>query len=222
MSYKQEFIEFMVRSKVLMFGSFKTKSGRIAPYFVNSGNFTMGEQIAKLGNFYAQCLVENSPNDFNGIFGPAYKGIPLAVATSISLYLNHGLNIPYCFNRKEQKDHGEGGNIIGYSPKTGDKIAVVDDVITAGTSFRESFSFLKSVADVQITSLTVSVDRMEKGTGNKTTLQELGDDFAVKVNAIVTIADIMEYLYNRKIDGKVYLDDTVKRQIEDYLKVYGA
>lgn len=222
MSYKHEFIEFMVRSRVLSFGSFQTKSGRISPYFINAGNYTTGQQISKLGNFYAQCILENFKNNFDVIFGPAYKGIPLSITTAISLYLNYGLNIPFCYNRKEAKDHGEGGNIVGYSLKAGERIVIIDDVITAGTSFRESYSLLKSVADVKITSLVVSVDRMEKGLGDKTTLQELQDEFGIQVNAIVTLEEILDYLYNREIDGQVLIDGKVKGEIEEYLKKYGA
>lgn len=222
MNYKQEFIEFMVRSRVLSFGRFQTKSGRISPYFVNTGNYTTGQQISKLGNFYAQCMLENLKNDFDVIFGPAYKGIPLSITTGISLYLNYGLNIPYCYNRKEIKDHGEGGNIVGHQPKDGERIVIVDDVITAGTSFKESYSLLKSVANVKIASLIVSVDRMEKGLGEKTTLQELKEEFGVQVNAIVTLEEILSYLYNREIEGKVLIDDKTKGEIEEYLKVYGA
>jgi orotate phosphoribosyltransferase len=222
MNYKQQFIEFMVRSGVLSFGSFKTKSGRVAPYFVNTGNYKTGEQIAKLGDYYAQCIEENLKNDFNVIFGPAYKGIPLSVTASISLYRKFALNFPYCFNRKEKKDHGEGGNIIGYPLKNGDRILIVEDVITAGTSVRESIPLLKSIADVQITSLVISVDRMEKGIGEKTTLQELIDEFGIKVKAIVTIEEILYYLFNKEIDGKVLVDKAMKVEIEDYLRNSGC
>jgi orotate phosphoribosyltransferase len=144
------------------------------------------------------------------------------VAASISLYRNHGLNVPYCFNRKEKKDHGEGGNIIGYSPKNGDRILIIEDVTTAGTSIRESVPLLKAMADVQITSLVVSVDRMEKGLSERSALQEVAVEFGMKVKAIVTIAEILSYLYEREIDGKVLVDKAMKEKIEDYLKQYGC
>ncbi len=222
MDNKQEFIEFMVRSGVLVFGSFKTKSGREAPYFINTGNYKTGEQLAKLGDFYARCIVDHVKDDFDVIYGPAYKGIPLSVATATSLYRNHGINISYCFNRKEAKDHGEGGNLIGYRPIDGDRILIVEDVITAGTSVRESLALLTSVANVKITNLAVSVDRMEKGTGAKTTLQELQEDYQIKVTPIVTLTEIISHLYNWELDGKVYIDGNMKKQIDEYLEKYGA
>ncbi|HEX2952868.1 MAG TPA: orotate phosphoribosyltransferase [Bacillota bacterium] len=221
-SYKQEFIEFMVRANVLTFGNFKTKSGRMTPYFLNTGRYKTGEQIAKLGEFYAQCIVQHLKDDFNVLYGPAYKGIPLAVTTAIALYGRHGLDIPYCFNRKEAKDHGEGGNIIGHSLAEGDRVLIVEDVITAGTSVRESIPLLQSMANLNVTSLVVSVDRMEKGVGEKTALNEVREEFGLKVQPIVTIDEIVTHLYNREIDGKVVIDAAMKAKIEEYRSVYGG
>lgn len=221
-SYKQEFIEFMVRANVLTFGNFKTKSGRMTPYFLNTGRYKTGEQIAKLGEFYAECMAQHLKDDFNVLYGPAYKGIPLAVTAAIALYGKHGMNVPYCFNRKEAKDHGEGGNIIGHTLAEGDRVLIVEDVITAGTSVRESIPLLKSMANLEVTSLVVSVDRMEKGIGEKTALNEVREEFGLKVQPIVTIEEIVEYLYNREIDGKVVIDDEMKEKIEEYRRVYGG
>ena len=221
MDYKHDFIELMVRAGVLSFGSFITKSGRNTPYFINTGHYMTGEQIAKLGDYYARCIVERAIDDYDVIYGPAYKGIPLSVATAISLYREHGLNTHYCFNRKELKDHGEGGGIVGHVPRNGERVLIVEDVITAGTAVRESYALLRSIADIKVTNLVVSVDRMEKGvSGAKTTLRELQDEFGLKVTAIVTIKEILAYLHNREIDGRVVIDDTVKERIEEYMRQY--
>lgn len=220
--YKQEFIEFMVRANVLTFGSFKTKSGRMTPYFLNTGRYRTGQQIAKLGEFYAHSIAENLKDDFNVIYGPAYKGIPLAVTAATALYHRHGMDVPYCFNRKEAKDHGEGGSIIGHTLADGDRVLIIEDVITAGTSVRESIPLLKSVADVEVTSLIVSVDRMERGAGEQTAVNEVREAFGLKVQPIVTIEEIVHHLYNREIDGKIVIDDAMKAQIEEYRRVYGG
>lgn len=222
MGYKEEFIEFMVRSDVLRFGDFTAKSGRKTPYFINAGNYRTGAQIAKLGDFYAACIVENQIKEYDLLFGPAYKGIPLSVATSIALFRNYQIDIPYCFNRKEAKDHGEGGVLVGYQPQDNDRVLIIEDVTTAGTSVRESFAMLNKIAKVKITTLVVSVDRMEKGTGSSSALQELQDDYGIQTQAIVNIEDIVSYLYRREIDGKVLIDDEMKRRIEAYLAVYGC
>lgn len=222
MDYQLEFVEFMVRSNVLTFGDFTTKSGRKTPYFVNTGNYKTGAQICKLGKFYAACILNNIGKNFDLLFGPAYKGIPLSVAASSSLYQDFDFNIPFCFNRKEAKDHGEGGSLIGYAPKDGDRVVIIEDVITAGTSVRESIALLNAVAKVEITSLVVSVDRMEKGTGQKTALQELQETYGIKTFPIVTIREIVGYIHNREIDGRVVIDDEMKAKVEEYLKVYGV
>lgn len=222
MTYKEEFITFMVRSGVLTFGDFTTKSGRKTPYFINTGNYKTGAQAAQLGDYYAACIHENMGSDATALFGPAYKGIPLVVAASSSLYRNYNQDIPYCFNRKEVKDHGEGGIMVGYTPQDGDVIAIVEDVVTAGTAVRESIELFKKVADVKMAYLFVSVDRMERGTKACSTLDELRDDYGIKVCPIVTVKEIISFLHNRPIDGKVYIDDEMKARMEAYLAEYGA
>ena len=210
MTYQEEFITFMVRSGVLTFGDFTTKSGRKTPYFINTGNYKTGAQAARLGDYYAACLQDHLPGDVTALFGPAYKGIPLAVSAAASL------------NRKEVKDHGEGGSMVGYQPKDGDVIAIVEDVVTAGTAVRESIALFKNVADVTISSLFVSVDRMERGSGTCSTLDELRAEYGIQVHPIVTVQDILSFLYNRPIDGKVYIDSDVKKRMDAYLAQYGA
>lgn len=222
MDYKAEFIEFMVRSEVLTFGDFVTKSGRKTPYFVNTGKYKTGEQISKLGDYYAECIANALKEDVDALYGPAYKGIPLAVTTASALYRNHDKNMPYCFNRKEAKDHGEGGSVVGYMPNDGDKIAIIEDVITAGTSVRESIPLLKSIADVDVTSIIISVDRLEKGKSDKTTLEEIKEEFGIETYAIVNTLDIIEYLHNREIDGKVVITDEIKEKMEEYMAKYCA
>ena len=222
MTYKEEFIAFMVRSGVLTFGDFTTKSGRKTPYFINTGNYKTGAQAARLGDYYAACIQENLPDGVDCLFGPAYKGIPLAVAAASSLYRNYGRDLPYCFNRKEVKDHGEGGSMVGYQPKDGDRVTIVEDVVTAGTAVRESIELFKHVADVNITSLIVSVDRMERGTGDKTTLDELREQHGIRVYPIVTVREVIAFLHNNPIDGRVYIDDEMKAKMEGYLEQYGA
>ena len=222
MTYQEEFITFMVRSSVLTFGDFTTKSGRKTPYFINTGNYRTGAQAARLGDYYAACLQEHLPDDTTALFGPAYKGIPLAVSAAASLYRNYNRDLPYCFNRKEVKDHGEGGSMVGYQPVDGDVIAIVEDVVTAGTAVRESIALFKDVADVTISSLFVSVDRMERGTGARSTLDELREEYGIAVHPIVTVRDIIAFLHNRPVDGTVYIDDAMRSRMEDYLAQYGA
>ena len=222
MGYKEDFIEFMVQSDVLTFGEFVTKSGRKTPFFINTGNYKTGEQIARLGEFYAACITENMKDGFDAIYGPAYKGIPLSVTASIALFKNHNINTNYCFNRKETKDHGEGGSLIGYKPKDGDRVLIIEDVITAGTSVRESIPLLKAQADVTITGLVISVNRMEKGQGEKTALQEVEDNFGIATMSIVTIEEIVSHLHGREVNGRVVLDDDIRLRIDEYMKEYGA
>ena len=212
MRSKQIFIRFMRGSGVLTFGDFTTKSGRKTPYFVNTGNFKTGMHIATLGDYYADCVAQ-SGEDFDALFGPAYKGITLVAATASSLYRNHAVNVPYFFNRKEAKDHGEGGSLIGYTPKNGDRIAIIEDVVTAGTAVRESLALLKGIADVTVTALFVSVDRMERGTSDRSTLQELRDEFGISVYSIITARDI--------IDALPKGDERAVR-MEAYLAEFGA
>ena len=222
MTYQEEFITFMVRSGVLTFGDFTTKSGRKTPYFVNTGNYKTGAQAAKLGDYYAACIQENLPDGVDCLFGPAYKGIPLTVPAASSLYRNYDRDLPYCFNRKEAKDHGEGGTMIGYQPKDGDRVVIVEDVVTAGTAVRETIELFKHIADVKFASLIVSVDRMEKGTGEKTTINELREQYGIAVHPIVTVRQVIDFLHNREIDGKVYIDDEMKGKMEAYLEQYGG
>ena len=220
-SYKQEFIEFMVRSGVLTFGDFTTKSGRKTPYFINTGNYKTGAQAAQLGEFYARCILENQVR-CDVLYGPAYKGIPLAVSAAIALYGNHGVNVNYCFNRKEAKDHGEGGSLVGYKPQDGQEILIVEDVITAGTSVRESLPLLASVAKVNVHGLIISVDRMERGKSELSALQEVKKEFGIQTYAIVTVRDIMQALHNKPVDGKIYIDDETYARMRAYLKEYGT
>lgn len=222
MTYQEEFITFMVRSGVLTFGDFTTKSGRRTPYFINTGNYRTGAQAAKLGDYYAACIQQNLPDGADCLFGPAYKGIPLAVSAAASLYRNYGRDLPYCFNRKEAKDHGEGGSMVGYKPQAGDKVVIVEDVVTAGTAVRETIELFKHVADVDLTALVVSVDRMERGTGDKTTLDELREEHGIRVFPIVTVREVISFLHNNPVDGKVYIDDDMKDRMEAYLAEYGA
>lgn len=223
MNYKEEFINLMVRANVLRFGDFTAKSGRKTPYFINTGNYKFGADICKLGEFYADCYHEYLGENVNVLFGPAYKGIPLVISTSSALSNKYSMNVPICFNRKEAKDHGEGGIFVGKTPEAGDKVVIIEDVITAGTAVRESMDMLGKINGVKVTDLIIAVDRKEKGKkGDKSTLQELEEEFGIKVHPIVTINDILEYLYNKEIDGKVYIDDTMKARIEEYLSVYGA
>lgn len=225
MSYKKEFIEFMVRAGVLTFGDFTTKSGRKTPYFVNTGNYKTGEQAAKLGKFYAACIMENIKagyitEDVAALFGPAYKGIPLSVATAIALSIDYNKNVNYCFNRKEEKDHGEGGTMVGYKLQNADNVLIIEDVITAGTAIRECFPILKGAADVNLAGLIISVDRMERGQQNKTAIQEIEEEFGIKTYPIVSVRDIIETLHNVEVDGKIVIDDEMKEKMEQYLETY--
>ena len=202
----------MADAGVLTFGDFVTKSGRNTPYFVNTGGFRTGMHISILGDFYADCVAQSGVR-FDALFGPAYKGITLVAATASSLYRNHGQDIPFFFNRKEAKDHGEGGSLVGYIPKDGDQIAIIEDVVTAGTAVRESLQLLGAVADVKIKALFVSVDRMERGSGERSTLQELHDEYGIDVFSIINARDI--------IDSLPIGDESIGK-IEEYLKRYGT
>lgn len=220
--YKEEFIEFMVRSRVLTFGDFITKSGRKTPFFINTGNYRTGEQIKKLGEFYAQAIHSMFGSEFDVLFGPAYKGIPLVITTSIALAKKFSMNTSFCFDRKERKDHGEGGNLIGHKLSDGDRVIIVEDVTTAGTSIRETVPLLKNAADISLAGLIVSVDRMERGKTDQGALRELQCEFSMKTGAIVTLNEIVEYLYNKEIDNTIIIDDDMKKRIDDYRGQYGA
>ncbi|MDR0885045.1 MAG: orotate phosphoribosyltransferase [Clostridiales Family XIII bacterium] len=224
-NYKEDFIKFMVKATVLRFGSFVTKSGRTSPYFVNTGLYRTGEQIMKLGEYYAERIKEamdngDIPADANVLFGPAYKGIPLAVTAAIALKSKYNIDVDYCFNRKVEKDHGEGGSIIGHPLEAGDKVIIIDDVITAGTAMRETIPVVTSVEGVEIAGLIVSVDRMEKGTGELSAIQEIERDYGIKTYPIVTIVEILDLLAGKYVDGKVHIDDEMKAQIEAYRAQY--
>lgn len=216
MNYKESFIKFMVESGVLTFGDFTLKSGRKAPYFVNTGNYNTGAQLARLGEYYAQCIKENNVQA-DTLFGPAYKGIPLATACSIALFNKYEIDVNYAFDRKEAKDHGEGGVIVGRKMKNGEKIAIIEDVITAGTAIRTVLPLLKEQADVDITALIISVDRMEKGKGELSAVQEVKKDFGINVYSIVTMEDIIDAIKNNIIPGKEYLDKMI-----EYRNIYGV
>ena len=212
MNDKNKFITFMAEAGVLTFGDFTTKSGRKTPYFVNTGNYKTGMHISVLGDYYADRVV-SSGEKYDAIYGPAYKGITLAAATASSLYRHHGIDVPYFFNRKEAKDHGEGGSLIGYKPKDNDKIIIIEDVVTAGTAVRESLQILKAAADVTVSALFVSVDRMESGTGERSTLNELKTEYGINVYTIINARDIIESF--QKGDERI-------AKMEAYLKEYGG
>ena len=219
--YKKSFIEFMVRAGVLTFGDFVTKSGRKTPYFVNTGNYVTGSQMKSLGGFYADCIRANITGRVDALFGPAYKGIPLSVAAAMALS-EKGQDVSYCFNRKEAKDHGEGGSMVGYKLKDGDSVVIIEDVVTAGTSVRECLPLLAAQADVKIAGLVVSVDRMEKGAGDKTAIMELKEQFGIITYPIVTVHEIIEAIHNVPIDGRIVIDDGMKEKMEDYINRYCA
>ena len=192
---KKEFIEFMMSADVLRFGEFTTKSGRLSPYFVNTGNYRTGAQIATLGKFYAQCIMDNCGDNFDAMFGPAYKGIPLVTTAAGSLARDFNVDKPYFFNRKEAKDHGEGGSLVGYKLQDGDRIIIIEDVITAGTAVRETVPVLQAAAKVSIPDMFISVNRCEVGQhAGKTAVMEVKEEFGINVHAIITVADIHEYL----------------------------
>ena len=219
--YKREFIQFMVRSGVLTFGDFTAKSGRKTPYFINTGNYKTGAQLARLGEFYAACLASHVKEAPRALFGPAYKGIPLAVTTAVALYEKHGIDVNYCFNRKEAKDHGEGGTMVGYKLQDGDSVVIIEDVVTAGTAMRESIPILKQCADIRIDALVISADRMEKGQGEKSAVQEIKEEFGFPVYPIVTVREIIEVLSAEPVDGKLVIDSAVCERMENYLSLYG-
>jgi orotate phosphoribosyltransferase len=192
---KKEFIALMAAAGVLRFGNFVAKSGRHTPYFINTGNYRTGSQLASLGGFYAAMVARVLGDDFSAMFGPAYKGIPLAAACAIALAERYGIDKPYFFNRKEEKDHGEGGSIIGYKPQAGDKLILIEDVITAGTALREVMPLLRSFGDVRVTDMFISVDRREHGRNpGKTAVMEAAEEFGLRVHALVTVEDIREWL----------------------------
>lgn len=220
--YKQEFIEFMVDSQVLKFGEFTLKSGRKSPFFMNAGAYVTGTQLRRLGEYYAKAIHDNYGLDFDVLFGPAYKGIPLSVATTMAISELYGKEIRYCSNRKEVKDHGDTGILLGSKLKDGDRVVIIEDVTTSGKSIEETFPIIKAQADVEIKGLMVSLNRMEKGQGEKSALIEIKEKYGFDANAIVTMAEVVEYLYNKEYKGKIYIDDTLKAAIDTYYEQYGA
>lgn len=221
--YKQEFIEFMVDSQVLKFGEFTLKSGRKSPFFMNAGAYVTGTQLRRLGRYYAEAIHENFGDDFDVLFGPAYKGIPLSVAAAIAYSELYGRDVRYCSNRKEAKDHGDVGILLGSSLKDGDRVVIIEDVTTSGKSIEETFPILRAQADVEVRGLMVSLNRMEKGLGGTVSaLEEIREKYGFEARAIVTMGEVIEFLYNRHYNGQVYVDDTVKAAIDKYYETYGA
>lgn len=220
--YKEEFIHFMIDCQVLKFGDFVTKSGRKTPFFVNTGFYRTGAQLQKLGEYYAKAIHDKFGMDFDVLFGPAYKGIPLTVATTIAISEEYGKDIKYCSNRKEVKDHGDKGILLGSPMTDGDRAIIIEDVTTAGTSIHETYPIIKAQGDVDVIGLVVSVDRMERGQGTKSALQEISEEFGMKTTAIVTMADVVECLYNKPYKGEIIIDDKLKEAIDAYYKEYGA
>ena len=217
MTYKQQFIQFLAECGVLKFGTFKLKSGRIAPYFLNSGEYKTGAQLKKLGEFYADCMHENGLQA-DTLFGPAYKGVPLALSAALALYEKYGQNVNFCFDRKEVKDHGEGGMFVGKQPEDGEKIVVIEDVMTSGKALREVLPKLQGAAKVNVAGMVITVDRMEKGLGSeRSAVQEAYLEHGVKGYSIVNILDILQAIEEGVIEGKEHVS-----AIRGYLKEYGA
>lgn len=220
--YKKEFIEFMVDCGVLKFGDFVTKSGRKTPFFVNTGFYRTGAQLRKLGGYYAKAIEGTFGLSFDVLFGPAYKGIPLTVATTMAISESYGVDIKYCSNRKEVKDHGDTGILLGSPIADGDKVIIIEDVTTAGTSIGETLPIIKAQGNVVPMGLVVSVDRMERGQGSKSALQEIEETYGLVTTAIVTMAEVVEHLHNRPYNGNIVIDDTLKAAIDAYYEQYGV
>lgn len=222
--YKEEFINFMVDSNVLKFGDFTLKSGRKSPFFMNAGAYVTGTQLRKLGEFYARAIHETFGLEFDILFGPAYKGIPLAVSTCAAISQLYGRDIKYCSNRKEIKDHGDKGILLGSKIKNGDRVLIIEDVTTSGKSIEETYPIIQAQADdVDVVGLMVSLNRQEKGLeSDMSALDEIHEKYGFGTHAIVTMSDVVEYLYNKPIDGEVILDKEIKKKIDEYYKEYGA
>lgn len=221
-SYKQEFIEFMIDCDVLKFGDFVTKSGRKTPFFVNTGFYRTGTQLRRLGQYYARTIKEAFGMEFDVLFGPAYKGIPLTVAASMAISEIYGVDVRYCSNRKEVKDHGDKGILLGSPLGDGDKVVIIEDVTTSGKSMEETVPIIRAQADIQIKGLMVSLNRMEKGKGEKSALEEIKELYGFDANAIVTMEEVTEYLYNKPYKGNIYINDGMKAAIDSYYAQYGA
>ena len=222
-AYKKEFIEFMVESEVLKFGDFTLKSGRKSPFFMNAGAYVTGSQLSRLGEYYAKAIHDHYGTDFDVLFGPAYKGIPLSVVTAIAYSELFGKEIRYCSNRKEVKDHGDTGILLGSKIKDGDRVVIIEDVTTSGKSIQETFPIIQAQGDVTILGLMVSLNRMEKGLEtDKCALDEIREKYGFPANAIVSMADVVECLYNRPCQGRLIIDDKMKEAIDKYYEQYGA
>ena len=221
--YKQEFIEFMVESDVLKFGDFTLKSGRQSPFFMNAGAYVTGEQLHRLGCYYARAIHDNFGLDFDVVFGPAYKGIPLSVITTMALHELYGKEVRYCSNRKEVKDHGDTGILLGSNLKDGDRVIIVEDVTTSGKSIDETHPILMSQANVEVTGLMVSLNRMEVGKGGEIcALDEVRERYGFPTASIVDMAEVTEHLLNRPCQGRIVIDDSVKSALDTYYAQYGA
>ncbi|MCD8370162.1 MAG: orotate phosphoribosyltransferase [Clostridiales bacterium] len=220
--YKKEFIEFMIDSEVLKFGDFVTKSGRKTPFFVNTGFYRTGTQLRRLGEYYAKAIISTFGTDFDVLFGPAYKGIPLSVAATMAISEFYDTDIRYCSNRKEIKDHGDKGILLGSPIRDHDRVVIIEDVTTAGTSIEETLPIIRAQGDVDVLGMVVSVDRMERGQGKKSALKEIEEKYGFRTTAIVTMADVVEHLYNKPCRGRVIIDDRLKEAIDAYYVQYGA
>ncbi len=219
--YKQEFIEFMVDCQVLRFGDFVTKSGRNTPFFINTGFYRTGDQLRKLGFYYGKAIKETFGLDFDVLFGPAYKGIPLSVAAAMALNELYGVSIGYCSNRKEEKDHGDVGILLGTPLNENSRVLMIEDVTTSGKSIRETMPILNGLGVKNVSGLIVSVNRMERGTGDIGALEEIGQEYGIKTTAIVTMQEVIEHLYNKPYKGQVIIDDKIKESIDAYYEKYG-
>ena len=222
--YKQEFIEFMVDCDVLKFGEFTLKSGRKSPFFMNAGAYVTGSQLKRLGEYYAKAIHDKYGDDFDVLFGPAYKGIPISVVTAVAYSELYGKEVRYCSDRKEEKDHGaDKGSFLGSSLKDGDRVVMIEDVTTSGKSMEETVPKVRDAADVEIVGLMVSLNRMEVGKGGeKSALEEVKDLYGFETNAIVTMEEVVEHLYNREYKGRVVIDDALKASIDEYYRQYGV
>ena len=220
--YKKDFINFLLESNSLKFGEFTLKSGRLSPYFLNTGMLHTGEAINRLGSFYASTIVDNVRVEYTSIFGPAYKGIPLAIAAVNSLYTEHKVNVHYSFNRKEAKDHGDMGLIVGKPLSENDSVIIVDDVITAGTAVRETIDILERQGNPKISAVIVSVDRMEKGTGEKSAIQEISESTGISFFPIVNIIDIIGFLNDASQREKFGISSGMIAKMEEYRSLYGV
>lgn len=219
--YKKDFIEFMVDCQVLRFGDFVTKSGRKTPFFINTGFYRTGEQLRRLGGYYATAIKENFGLDFDVLFGPAYKGIPLSVAASMAISEKYGVDVGYCSNRKEVKDHGDVGILLGSPLNHESRVVMIEDVTTSGKSIRETMPILKSNGVENVVGLVVSVNRMEKGTKDIGALEEIGQEYGIRTTAIVTMEEVISHLYNKPYNGKIIIDDKIKALIDEYYEQYG-